>query len=492
MCTLDFKKLIMKNIILTLMKTNKILTFFTIIALSLTMISCVQDDDYTVPNSLGTEENAGLNSILSQIEAGTMSLVTIPEVKNMYQNSTPEHIETSIVVKGYVSSSDQTGNFFKEIYLQDAPENPTSGIKVILNQVDTYNQFNVGREVYIKLTGLYIGEERVGNQVTTIGGGTETDQYGTTVVSLTQNQVKTSMFRSENTLSLTPLLLTFSQVNGSHIGLFVQFDNVEFADNLNGLRYFDPVQDFDTARTMQACTGFEYSTFKLETSSFASFKDVLLPTGNGSVKGIVSKTFDGSSLILALNTAADVDMAGDRCTPLSIDDFSVIFEEDFQTAVNNTNLDLPGWTNFSEAGTFKWREKTFDGNGYAEFSTYNSGSPSNIGWLISPGIDMDTQENEFLNFKTAQHHLDSPDNTLEVMVSTDYDGTNVLTATWTPISPSVASQSNDWYEFVDSGLVDLSSYTGTLYVAFKVTGSGTDLLLDGAYQVDDFIILATE
>src|SRR5690606_24264753 len=127
-----------------------------------------------------------------------------------------------------------------------------------------------------------------------------------------------------------------------------------------------------------------------------------------------------------------------------------------------------------------------------EFSTYNSGSPVNIGWLISPGIDMDAQENEFLNFKTAQHHLDSPDNTLEVMVSTDYDGTNVLAATWTPISAELASQSNDWYEFVDSGLIDLSSYTGTLYVAFKVTGSGTDTTLDGAYQVDDFTILATE
>jgi hypothetical protein len=474
------------------MKTNKILTFFTIVALSLTMSSCVQDDDYTVPNSLGTEENAGLNAILAQIDAGTMTLVTIPEVKNMYQNSMPEHIETSIVVKGYVSSSDQTGNFFKELFLQDAPENPTSGIKVILNQVDTYNQFNVGREVYVKLTGLYVGEERVGNQVTAIGGGTETDQYGTTVVSLTQNQVKTSMFRSQNTMTLTPLPLTFSQVNGSHVGLYVQFDGVEFADNLNGLRYFDPVQDFDTSRTMQACTGFEYSTFKLETSSFASFKDNLLPTGNVSIAGVISKTFDGSSLILALNDVTDVNMTGDRCTPLNIDDFSVVFSEDFQTAVNNTNLDLPGWTNFSEAGTFKWREKTFSGNGYAEFSTYNSGSPVNIGWLISPGIDMDAQDNEFLNFKTAQHHLDSPNNTLEVMVSTDYDGTNVLAATWTPISAELASQSNDWYEFVDSGLIDLSSYTGTLYVAFKVTGSGTDTTLDGAYQVDDFTILATE
>jgi len=51
--------------------------------------------------------------------------------------------------------------------------------------------------------------------------------------------------------------------------------------------------------------------------------------------------------------------------------------------------------------------------------------------------------------------------------------------------------SDSWYAFIDSGLLDISSYTGTLHVAFKVTGSGTDLLLDGAYHVEDFTILAT-
>ncbi|HMQ43462.1 MAG TPA: choice-of-anchor J domain-containing protein, partial [Mariniflexile sp.] len=113
-------------------------------------------------------------------------------------------------------------------------------------------------------------------------------------------------------------------------------------------------------------------------------------------------------------------------------------------------------------------------------------------WLISPGINMNAQTNEYLNFKSAQHHLDSPNNKLEVFVSTNFNGSNVLAATWVPITASLASQSNAWYEFVDSGLINLSSYTGTLYVAFKVTGSGTDTTLDGAYQIDDFKIIASK
>jgi hypothetical protein len=41
------------------------------------------------------------------------------------------------------------------------------------------------------------------------------------------------------------------------------------------------------------------------------------------------------------------------------------------------------------------------------------------------------------------------------------------------------------------GLIDVSSHTGTLYVAFKVVGSGTNTTLDGAYQIDDFSMIAT-
>lgn len=489
MCILGFKKKIeMKNIISVLMKTNKILTFFTIVAMSVSLTSCVQDDDYSVPESLGAEENAALQALLGS----NATEVSIADLKAMYQDEMPEEIVTDIYVKGYISSSDQTGNFFKEIYLQDAPENPTTAIKIVMNQVESYNQYNPGREVYIKLNGLYVGEERVGNQVITIGGGTETNQFGTTVTQMSENRRQASMFRSENTFELVPKPLTFSGVSSNDIGIYAIFNGVEFADDLSGLRYFDPNEDFDTGRTLQSCSGFGYSTFTLETSSFATFKDELLPTGNGSIAGVITKTFDGSSLVLALNTTADVDMTGERCTPLSIDDFTVVYEEDFQSAVNNTNLDFPGWTNFNETGSFKWREKTFDGNGYAEFSTFGSGSPSNIGWLITPAFDMDAQDNEFLNFKTAQHHLDSPANTLEILISTDFNGTDVLSATWEPLSASLASQSNDWYEFVDSGLIDLSSYSGNVYVAFKVTGSGTNLALDGAYQIDDLILLATE
>ena len=470
------------------MKTIKLFKLIMVLIASVAITSCVQDDDYTVPSSLGQEENLVLQNLLNS----SSTPVSIADVKAMYQEGEfIEPVDTDIYVKGYVSSSDQTGNFFKEFYIQDSPTNPTIGLKVILNQVDSYNKYNLGREVYISLKDLYIGEERVGNGVIAIGGYTETDSFGTTVESLNENQIESKVLRSTETMELTPLVVTFSEISNAHIGLLISAENVEFADDLAGKRYFDPVQQYDTKRTMQSCGGFSYTEFELETSGFSSFKFEELPLGNGTITAVVSKTFDGASLVLALNSTDDVNLEGARCSLLDPSNFNTIFEEDFQSATNNTNLDFAGWTNFSEAGSYMWREKTFSGNGYTEFSSYNSGSDENIGWLVTPSFDMDAQTNEFLNFKAAQHHLDSADNTLEVFVSSDYDGSDVLGATWISVAANLPSQANDWYDFVDSGLIDLSSYTGSLYVAFKFVGSGTDTSLDGGYQIDDFSIIAT-
>ena len=143
------------------MKTIKFLKLIVVLMASVAITSCVQDDDYSVPVSLGLEENEKIEELLS---SGSVPM-TVAEVKALYTEN-GDFIEpetTNIYVKGYVSSSDRTGNFFKEFYIQDSPNNPTDGLKVILNQVDSYNKYNLGREVYINLNGLYIGEERVGN-----------------------------------------------------------------------------------------------------------------------------------------------------------------------------------------------------------------------------------------------------------------------------------------------------------------------------------------
>lgn len=474
------------------------------LGVSFMLSSCVQDDDFTVPESLGNEENATLQEILAKITDGSITEVSVSEVKAMYSTEgEPFRVDTDIVMKGYVSSSDRTGNFYKELYIQDNYENPTSAIKVIINRTDLYNQFNVGREVYVRLNppsandspnGLYIGEERVGNGVITIGGGTETDQYGTTVTSLGENKVTVSMFRSSNTMEIIPLSLSFNQVSDNHVGMYVQFDGVEFPENLDGQRYFDPSEDFDTQRTMQVCDGFDYSNFILETSSFADFKNVALPTGNGTIAGIISKNYFGDTLLLALNSTDDVNFMDSRCTLLDINDFSVVFEEDFQTAVDGTDLDLADWINYAQAGSRVWREEVRSGDGYAEFNPFGSGDASNIVWLITPEVDFDVKENELLNFTSAYGYPDDGHYPMELFISRDFDGTegNVETATWEPLTANFSHPDvSDWWDFVSSGNVDLSSITGTAYIAFRYTGSDTNDQ-NMTFRINDVKILGSD
>lgn len=466
------------------MKTNKIIILILGLVTSISFTSCVEDGDFSVPNSLGTEENKSLQALLNN---NSYSEISVANLRGLFVNGQATEITSDIYVKGYVTSSDFSGNFYKEFFLQDAPSNPTAAVKIVIELTDSYNKFNVGREVYVNLKGLFIGEVRSGDGVVAVGGSGNIDDE---VENMSINQVDTHILRSSTTEELSPLVVKFSEINDGHVGLYVKVENAQFPSSLAGKTYHDSNNQFDTQRTLESCEGFGYSNFILETSAFADFKFQVLPAGGGSISAVVSKTFNGSDRVLALNKVEDIDMAGTRCSPLNIADFTVVVEENFDSGTDNTNLDFPGWVNFAETGRELWTEQIFSGNGYTEFSGFRTGDAVNVGWLVSPSVDMSAHSQVFVNFMLAQHHLDSDQNTLEVFVSTDFDGTNVTSATWQPISVNIPTQADSWYQFKDAGLVDLSAYSGTLYIGFKYVGSGTDTDLDGAYMIDDFKVLA--
>lgn len=195
-----------------------------------------------------------------------------------------------------------------------------------------------------------------------------------------------------------------------------------------------------------------------------------------------------NKLIIFLSFILVVSLSG--CSPeddITIPNFTpLLFAEDFAIgAVDNTTLNTAGWKNYAETGTALWKEQVYSGNAYAEFSSYLSGNAVNVAWLISPKINMDAHDNETLVFQASQSYVSSSSNSLQVFVSTNFDGTNVTGATWTPITAILPTTASPYFEFIKSGEIDLSQYTGNISIAFKVTGSGTNTSLDGSYQIDD-------
>jgi hypothetical protein len=161
---------------------------------------------------------------------------------------------------------------------------------------------------------------------------------------------------------------------------------------------------------------------------------------------------------------------------------SLVYLEDFEDVQDGTELNIPGFTNFAETGTILWTEEVFDGNGYTEFVANGINTEPAVTWLITPAIDLGIAT-RMLSFQSAQHHLAQEGNMLEVYIATDYNGTDVTSATWMPLKATFPSIYTDWYKFIYSGEIDLSGYSGQVHIAFKATMA--DASSGAAYFVDN-------
>lgn len=159
--------------------------------------------------------------------------------------------------------------------------------------------------------------------------------------------------------------------------------------------------------------------------------------------------------------------------------------ETFDEYADYDSINKSGWSDIVVAGDRAWIAKTYSENKYAQATGYNSGLDDMETWMITPLVD-NSAGDKALSFKTAMAYWAHTSNDpLEVYVSTDFDGTNFGSATWTQLSPTLPTSSSTNYEWVESGSVDLSSYVGNVAVAFKYKGSDTE---STSIQIDDVVI----
>jgi hypothetical protein len=181
----------------------------------------------------------------------------------------------------------------------------------------------------------------------------------------------------------------------------------------------------------------------------------------------------------------DTSLPGNIITPI----FSEDFERPTGEPVFAFETDGQAWTNFAQAGTKIWFLNQFGTppDHYLEFSSFGSGQASNIGWIISPAVNIDSAEKKRLVFQSAQHHATNEGNEFDVLVSDNFDGVNVMAATWTVKSfrkPEYTGATN--YDMVPSGVIDLSEYSGEIHIAWRVKGDGlSNSEFDGGFQIDN-------
>ena len=142
-------------------------------------------------------------------------------------------------------------------------------------------------------------------------------------------------------------------------------------------------------------------------------------------------------------------------------------EENFDSyGATISGLLATGWTSVKVKGNKEWFLKEFDSNTYASMTGYKGTAPFES-WLITPAINVDNMTEKVFNFRTQVADYGSVNSKFEVYVLTSNDPTK---ATKTKVDAVLAdpatATSTPYSEWANSGNIDLSGYTGKVYIGF--------------------------
>ncbi len=404
---------------------------------------------------------------------------SIQALKAMHTSSGAfNNITTDIIISGVVVADDQSGNLYKQLYIEDA----TGGLQILLEATSLYGTYPVGRKVFIRCKGLcitdYNGTMELGVKATVAGLPS--------VQGIPANVISNYVIGGSINNPVTPHVVTLSQLTTGmqdrYLGTLVQLDNFAFND-INAT-YADTSAYKSTVNLdIKNCSG---QTVIVRTSAYANFAGQRVAQGRGSILAIY--TTYGTTKQLIIRDTSDVRFYGSHSCPLAP---GTLFFEDFETiGANNLALSLPGWKNIGETGGVSYLNAVFGSTKCTKITAFSTGSNPVTSWLITPAISLTGATAPKLSFlQAAGYALGAT--TLQVLVSTNYTGNNTpSTATWTQVWTTTATTPTSGYAtLASSGVINLSAYIGqTVYIAFKYDGG--DPTKSTTYEIDDVKVLA--
>ena len=416
----------------------------------------------------------------------TYDLITTTTVEALVAsaNATPTVFTTDDIIEAYVTSSDESNNFFKSISFQTIPTDGSApkGFSVFLDETTLYSKgFTPGRKVYIKLNGLYRAMVNGSLQIGSLFQGS--------IGRITASEWRDHLFLSATIVDENTFIRTLGIADAqadANINTLIELDNVQFNDQAITSTYYDANNDLGGA-TNHLLIDSEGNTIIIRTSSFANYAAWPVAPGRGKVRGVLTKF--GTTYQFIARTQNDIILDGPRNVTL----FSGNFEDVTNTG-NNQFIALTGWSNVSmNGGAERWEARIFNNNKYAQFSSFGLTPPENNvdTRLITPAINLDSTTGEFLRFGSKVAFANGE--AVTVWISTNYNGAgtvaSVNAATWTQLPSTFAPQSSsDPVNFVSSGNIDLSSYSGNVYISFRYVG-GTNGITS-RYQIDNIQVIA--
>lgn len=332
---------------------RKIISMATLVLMtSLFFVSCQKK--FTEPPQLG--------------EPDIVANISIKDVKARYTSGAPVQITDDVVIEGVVSCDDKSGNYYQQIAIQDS----TGGVLLRLGSFNLYNYYPVGRKVYVKLKGLYLGQY---NGTLQFGGGIDSgyiNQGGVTL--LAANLLDKHIIKGALNQPLVPKIVTVSQLTTNlqdrYVSTLIKLVGYEFASSDRNKSYAD--DNASGNRIIQDCSNITANRITLRTSNYSNFATIPVGQGNGEITAVYS--YFGSTKQLTIRDTTDVKFYNPRCPTASGEG-----QINLTTSPLNFNFDnlgtagLPGGVYVKESAS-----SSFIGNdGFVYQANFNNATPWN-------------------------------------------------------------------------------------------------------------------
>lgn len=163
------------------------------------------------------------------------NFMSIAQVKDMYKanGDKPYKVAQNCVIKGRVTTSDQVGNLYKTLYIQDE----TAGIEVKIGKNGLYNEYKLGQWIYVDCTDLTVGDY---NGMINIGYEDPTGEYETGYLEHAYI-IDYHVFKGAYADPVEPKVITESDLHKKeNLGRLVTIKDLKYDNHIFILAYVDP------------------------------------------------------------------------------------------------------------------------------------------------------------------------------------------------------------------------------------------------------------
>ncbi len=212
------------------------------------------------------------------------------------------YLDADEYIAGVVTANDASGNFYKQIYIQDG----SAGLVVKINSTNIASLYSPGDSIIIHCQELFLS---IYGGVTQLGTYYEDDDGIIKFGGIQSYDIPKHIIQQGFKGEPAPRVVTIRELSEELEGVLIKLENVQFRSDYLGQTWADG--NGSGNRLLTDCD----TSVIVRTSNYANFADETLPEMNGSLVGILSLYYTTYShdLQIYIRNLDDVSFDNNRC-----------------------------------------------------------------------------------------------------------------------------------------------------------------------------------